>query len=143
MAAIKEWFGLYNVLFNWFHKNHGEKGFEAYARHIANTCYPDTVASFKAGGLPAVKAYFEEQFRVDGGQIDAYIVDDVLTICVNKCPAMEYMKNSTNPYFTPTSRVCRFDAIVNGVLAAKSGLSFEQKYTDENGKCIWEFKKTN
>jgi len=143
LAAIKEWFGLYNVIFNWFEKNHGEKGFMAYAAHIANTCYPEVIEDFKRGGLEAVKAYYEDLFHKDDGQIDSYIVDDVLTISVNKCPAYNFMKNSPNPHFIPTQKVCRFDEIVNGTLAAKSGMVFEQKYTGHNGKCIWEFKKTN
>ena len=143
MAAIKEWFGLYNVMFNWFEKNHGERGFEAYTRHIANTCYPDVIDSFKKGGLEAVKTYYEDLFHKDDGQIDAYIVDNVLTISVNKCPAYHFMRNSANPYFMPTQKVCRFDEIINSVLASKSGLDFEQKYTDHNSKCIWEFKKSN
>lgn len=101
MAAIKEWFGGFNVIFNWIEKQFGHAALEAYWRHIAATCYTDVIAQFKRAGLEGVQDYFEDIFKKDGGLIETTRQPRSLTIKIVQCPAFMFMRNSPNHYFAP------------------------------------------
>jgi len=141
MAAIKEWFGAFNVIFNWFEKQFGREALEAYWRHIADTCYDDVVKKFQGEGLAGVRDYFEDIFRKDGGKLETSLQDKRLTIRIIQCPAFMFMNDSDNPHFVPIKDYCRHDAIVNERLAQKSGLAFRMTACTHHGQCEWEFTK--
>jgi len=141
MAAIKEWFGGFNVIFNWIEKQFGPAALEAYWRHIAATCYTEVIAKFKSEGLDGVRDYFEDIFKKDGGLIETTRQPGCLTIKVIKCPAFMFMNTSDNPCFVPIKNYCRHDEIINARLAQQSGLNFRMTACTHHGQCTWEFAK--
>ena len=141
MAAIKEWFGGFNVIFNWFEKQFGREALEVYWRHIADTCYDDVIGKFQREGLIGVRDYFEDIFRKDGGKIETCLQDRHLTIRIIQCPAFMFMNSSDNPHFLPIKDYCRHDAVVNECLAQRSGLTFRMTACNNHGQCEWEFTK--
>ncbi len=117
MAPIKEWYGAYNVIFNWFEKNFGKEGLVKYWQHIGRTCCAEVIETFKGEGLAGVKKYFEGEFSKEGAEITASLEGEKLFIDIKKCPAYEFMNESDNPYFTPRRDYCGHDEAVNTILA--------------------------
>lgn len=140
MSAIKEWYGAYNVIFNWFKENYGKKALEEYWKFIANSCYDETIEKFKNEGLDGIKEYFEDIFDKDGGKYNSNLKDNKLVFEVVDCPAYSFMKNSDNPYFEPIEEYCEHHQVINSILAKKSGHKFEMVECDNNGHCKWVFK---
>lgn len=139
MAAIKEWFGAYNVIFNWFKQNYGNNAFDEYCRHIGSTCYEYVIKRFKREKLEGIKRYYQELFNKDEGKIECYMEDKKLTINIIECPAYAFLKSSSNPYFAPTDSLCKFDLIINKIIAEKSGFDFSMDECNKDGKCKWVF----
>jgi hypothetical protein len=141
MAPIKEWFGGYNVIFNWFELNYGYSALEEYWKYIAQNCFEEVIEKFKNGGLTAIKDYYEYTFGLDEGECKTSLENGKLTIEVVKCPDYEFMKSSSNPNFIPIKNYCKHHEIINGVLAKESGHLFCMEECDSNGRCKWAFKK--
>ncbi|HOJ11703.1 MAG TPA: hypothetical protein PK733_14060 [Clostridiales bacterium] len=141
MAPIKEWFGLYNVIYNWFEKNYGYEALEEYWMFIAENCFEDVVEKFKDEGLDGIRGYYEHIFNLDEGECKTYLENGKLTIEVNKCPDYEFMKSSPNPHFVPIKSYCKHHEVMNNILADKSGHTFCMCQCDNNGHCKWMFTK--
>ena len=93
MAPIKEWFGAYNVIYNWFERNYGYSALEEYWKYIAQNCFEEVVEKFKNGGLNAIKDYYEHTFGLDEGECGTCLENGSLTIEVVKCPDYEFMRS--------------------------------------------------
>jgi len=141
MAPIKEWFGLYNVMYNWFEKKYGYKALNEYWSYITESCFDKVVEDFKKGGLESIKDYYEHTFRLDNGKCKAYLENEKLTIEVTKCPDYEFMKSSSNAHFVPIENYCKHHEVMNNILAEKSGHSFCMCECDNDGYCKWSFSK--
>ncbi len=141
MAPIKEWFGVYNVIYKWFEKNYGCEALEEYWRYIANTCFNNVIDKFKNEGLPGIKDYYEKTFKQDDGECITNLSNGKLTIEVVKCPDYDFLKSSPNPNFVPIANYCKHHDVINQILAEKSGCTFRMEECDNNGKCKWVFEK--
>jgi len=141
MAPIKEWFGAYNIIYNWFEEKYGYSALEEYWRFIADNCFGDIVKKFSEEGLKGIKEYYEHTFDLDQGEYVSRLNEDSLTIRVEKCPDYDFMKSSDNPFFKPIKNYCKHHEIINSVIAQRSGYTFCMEECDSNGKCKWTFKK--
>ena len=143
MAPIKEWFGLYNVIFSWFEEKYGYQAMAEYWKYIGDNCFDDVVEKIKAGGLKGIQEYFEHTFDLDQGEYVSELQDDRLIFSVEKCPDYEFMKSSENPYFKPIGDYCKHHEVINSIISEKSGYSFCMEECDGAGKCKWVFKKSD
>jgi|LSQX01.1.fsa_nt_gb hypothetical protein len=141
MAPIKEWFGLYNVIYNWLEKNYGYNALEEYWEFMTENCFKGVAEKFKDDGLCAIKDYYEHTFSLDDGACSSCLEDEKLTIEVTKCPDYEFMKSSPNPHFVPIKSYCKHHEVMNRILAEKSGHTFCMRECDNKGHCIWIFTK--
>lgn len=141
MAPIKEWFGLYNVIFNWFEEKYGGKALEEYWRHIASSCYGEVEEDFREKGLKQIRDYFNAVFERDSGEYLSELKEDRLIYRVVKCPDYDFMNSSENPYFHPIKDYCRHHEVINSVLAEKAGYSFRMTGCSGQGQCTWEVEK--
>ena len=91
MAPIKEWYGLYNVIFNWCEKNFGKEGLVKYWQHIGRTCYAEVIETFRREGLDGVKEYSEGEFTKEGVEITSSLEEEKLFIDIKNCPAYAFM----------------------------------------------------
>lgn len=140
MAPIKEWYGAYNVIFNWFEKNFGNEGLLKYWEYIGGSCYGEAIELFRREGLRGVKKYFEEEFLKEETAVCARLEENSLLIEIRECPAYRFMNESKNPYFVPREDYCRHDEVINGILSEKSGLKFTMLECDKRGGCRWLFE---
>lgn len=141
MAPIKEWFGVYNVIYNWFEKKYGYSELENYWKYIADACYGENVEIFRKKGLKGIKEYFESVFMLDDGEIKCCLEDGRrMELQIVKCPDHEFFKSSENKYFKPIKSYCMHHAVINARLAEKSGYKFRMPECDCKGKCKWVFE---
>ncbi|NJD02893.1 MAG: hypothetical protein FIA99_09955 [Ruminiclostridium sp.] len=141
MAPIKEWFGVYNIIFNWFEEKYGSQALEEYWRHIAENCYQDVIELFKRNGLEGIKQYMEETISLDDGEYVSSLEDSKVTFKVKKCPDYRFLSSSSNPFFKPVKSYCKHHAVINSFIAEKSGFDFHMEECDDSGGCKWVFKK--
>ncbi|MCE5255711.1 MAG: hypothetical protein LLF89_02565 [Spirochaetaceae bacterium] len=137
MAAIKEWFGLYNVILNWIKTNWGEGAMEDYSRHIAHSCFKEEIGAIRSGGLKEIESRLVCPMRKDGGMVDAESTASQCIICVRKCPSLQFNSISANPNFKNMKDSCEFDFCVNEVIAQECGLVFKGEMLDDG--CRWFF----
>lgn len=142
MSAIQEWYGAYNVIFNWFKENYGKDDLVEYWKFIANSCYGETIEKFRNEGLEGIEEYFSEIFDKDGGTYKTKLEENKLVFEVLKCPAYNFMKNSDNPHFEPIAEYCEHHQVINSILAEKSGFKFEIAECNNDGYCKWVFKQS-
>lgn len=143
MAPIKEWFGAYNIIFNWFERKYGYDALEKYWCFIVKSCYNEVVEQFKSEGLEGIKRYFDQVFSTNGGECKSKMEDGRLVFEVKKCHDYEAMKMSYNPNFIPIYHYCRHHKAMNNLMAEKSGHAFRMMECDNNGTCKWAFEKIN
>jgi hypothetical protein len=141
MAAIKEWFGLYNIMYDWFEKNYGYQELEEYWRFVARTCYTKLAAEFKEKGPGYVKDYYEMIFAEDGGKAVGTVCKDEVTIEVLESPDIKWMKAFDNPAFKPVPYYFNHYEVIFGEIAQMAGLDFKMLSIRKNGKCKWTFSK--
>ncbi len=140
MAPIKEWFGVYNVIFNWFENRHGYNALESYWRFLVDSCFENVIMKIKVEGLKGIEEYFENTFRIDEGEFRSQLEEDKLIFEVLKCPDYKFMKSSTNPNFVPNVHYCKHHEVMNHLLAEKSGYRFYMQECSMDGTCKWVFE---
>ena len=141
MAPIKEWFGLYNVIFGWFESKYGSKALEEYYRYLAENCFDDVIEKFRIHGLQGIKDYYEHTFDIDQGEYDSEMLEDEFLFTVKKCPDYQFMLSSENQYFKPMKNYCKHHEIINSVICENSGHCFRMLECDGKGECRWSFRR--
>jgi hypothetical protein len=139
MAAIKEWFGLYSVIYSWIEKNYGYDELTKYWENTARQIYPTLARDFREKGSGYIKEYFEEVFAADDGGATGTIDDTGVTIRVTESPdkkwseAFGYSAYALKPWY--------FDhyKYVYGTVADMAGLRFEMLTCPPDGRCEFRF----
>lgn len=137
MAAINEWFGLYNVILNWVKSQDGEEAMKAYSRYIGEHCYKSQIESIREEGLSAIESQLVHPMRMDGGEIGVTIQDGTCCVDVHQCPSLMFNSQSDNPHFKNLRDACTFDFCVNEAIARECGLAFSGHMTESG--CHWQF----
>lgn len=141
MAPIKEWFGIYSIIFDWFEERYGYDALVEYWKFIADSCFPETVKAFKDKGLEGIREYVEETFQKDGGRFLSKPGEGYFEFEVTECPDYAFFHSSGNRAFAPHEYYCKHHEVINSVLSEKSGFSFHMTECDNNGRCKWVFKE--
>ena len=142
MAPIREWFGVYNIIYRWFEQRYGKKALEEYWKYIAQNCFSEILNRFSTG-IVGVRDYLSETFDKDGGEYLSTIKGDSLIFEVTKCPDYDFMNSVFNINFKPIEDYCKHHEIFNSALAEKAGYSFCMAECNHKGQCKWVFEKTN
>ena len=141
MAAINEWFGLYNIIYSFVEQNYGYGELTEYWKNTAKTVYAKLAEDFKKQGLPYIKTYFEETFAKDEGSASGSIDADGVTISITESPdvkwtqAYEYDSFKLKPWY--------FDhyKYIYGQVAEMAGMDFEMIAQPPDGKCVFRFSR--
>jgi hypothetical protein len=141
MSAIKEWFGIYNMLFRHMKETYGEQELRDYLDYLADTAYSDVSSSFKAKGLAQISERYTDNFIKDGGMALRSEENGILGISVISCPAYSYMLASRNPYDKPEQYYCDCCCRLNSRILSNSGYLLEVTDISNNGKCVWKIEK--
>lgn len=148
MSAIKEWFGIYNMLFRHMKETFGEQELREYLEYLADTVYADVSEDFAANGLVRISQRYIDNFIKDGGiaSVDggeAAVVSDngTLSLRIDKCPAYGYMLTSENPYDKPEQYFCDCCSRLNSRILSNADCQLFITDISRDGKCNWRIVK--
>jgi hypothetical protein len=139
MAAIKEWFGLYSIIYSWIEKNYGYAELTKYWENTASEIYPGLARDFREKGPEYIKEYFETIFAADGGAAAGTVDGAGVTIRVTDSPdkkwaeAFGYPSYALKPWYFDRYRY------VYGTVAEMAGLRCDMLDCPEDGRCTFRF----
>src|SRR5690554_5903970 len=125
LAACKEWYALYNIIFNWMQLKYGYNEFYEYIKTITHSCFGSQINEIRLGGLCAIKEYYCSLFDEDGTDYLLEESENQLCFTINKC--IEYEVIGDFPYLNGNAckHYCRHHLLMNEVLILGSGIKFD------------------
>jgi hypothetical protein len=137
MSAIREWFGIYNMLFRHMKDTFGEDELKEYLKYLGDTAYKDVSDDFSINGLERICERYTANFVKDGGKASASMEGEKLVIGVDECPAFNYMLNSENPYDKPEEYYCDCCCRLQSRVLENAGYELDISDINHQGSCKW------
>jgi hypothetical protein len=139
MAAIREWYSGYSIIYNWFEDHYGEQELYKYWKYIAKEIYSDLAEEFKTKGLPFIRDYFKEIIEEDLGSVTFEQDANSLTVDVIEMPDHIWQKEYLEIGGMPRDNYYRSYEVIYGEVAKMAGLEFELLRFDTEGKLKFKF----
>lgn len=140
MSAIKEWFGIYNMIFRHIKNIFGDDELDEYIKYIADTAYDDVSIEFERTGIKGIRDRYQSNFKKDGGEVSSEVMEAQVKIDIDVCPAYKYMLDSNNPFDKPEKNFCDYCIKLNSQIISNAGCKLVVTDCDKNGKCKWTVK---
>ena len=141
MSAVKEWFGVYNIVFKHIRETYGMKELDQYIKYIADEANSDISEQMRGKPVRVSAEWFAGNFTKDGADFDLSESDGKAEIAMRHCAAFDYMEHSTNPYDKPDDYYCHCCKKLNEQICANAGITLDIADADKKGKCRWTFSK--
>jgi hypothetical protein len=144
MAAIREWYGGYNIIYNWFEKNYGYDGLEKYWHYLAKEVYKPLLSEKFQEGPQSIADYFHEIIEEDDGTVKTDVEGNSVTIDIVECPDYIWQHHfSDMPYGIADNNqhYYRSYETIYGDIAEMTGYSFELLRFSTEGKLKFKFSK--
>lgn len=132
----KDFHGALCYAIKYLDDNLGQNTTEEYLVQVGRTYFKPLSEKLKKEGLKALESHWHKVFTTEQGEYSLYYEDNTLVLEVNKCPAIEHLKNK-NMLFT--ERYCRTTVVVNNTICHDSGYKCSCQYQSGKGKCIQKF----
>lgn len=120
-------------------EHYGDNGVREYLTDFAKAYYKPLFEAYKKEGL---KALMEQQQKLYEAEempevFHAELSDDRLTVIVDRCPAVTFMKEHG---YTPSKWYIELTRTVNMAIADELDLGFSlEYYNEENGACKYSY----
>ena len=110
-----------------------------FLREYVRSFYAPQILKIKEKGLQSLKSMIEETYEKEEASslLHADISDGCLTVTVDKCPAIEYMRSLGQ---TPSEYFIECTKTLYDEIAKESGLAFTLEYYNEMGGAKFLFK---
>lgn len=141
MAAIREWYGGYSILYRWFEDHFGYEGLEKYWHYIAKEVYADLAEKFRQGGFAYIAEYFREIINEDEGKVDIVLGEDEVIIDILECPDYIWQRYYDQGYSMPRENYYRSYEVIYGDVAEMAGMRFRLMRYDKDGRLKFSFSK--
>ena len=89
---LKDFHGALSAGLEYVHRRYGAEAVRDFLRQFAASFYSPLRADLRKRGLAALKEYFEQIYRVEGGTMAIRCTPDELRIEVAACPAVTHMR---------------------------------------------------
>lgn len=120
-------------------ENYGDDAVVEYLTEYAKSFYKPLIQDILKNGLISLKKNFEKVYKKEEWSefFHAELLDDKLTVTIDKCPAVTFMKESGH---TPSKWYKQTTFTVYAVLAKECGLKFNvEYYREEDGGAKFSF----
>lgn len=141
MAAIREWYGGYSIIYRWFEDKFGYKELENYWHFIAREVYKDLAKEFKAGGPSYICDYFTDIITADEGKLTVKADENSAVIDILECPDYIWQQHYDQGYSMPRDNYYKSYEIIYGDVAAMAGYRFEMLRFDTKGRLKFRFTR--
>ncbi len=111
-----------NLSLEYLRVNFGVDAARDYLRRFAAACHAPLQAELRRRGLPALREYFEEIYRREGGRVRISGDENELRIAVEQCPAVEHIRRQGG---LPSALYADTTRIVNESICRDTPFSFE------------------
>jgi hypothetical protein len=120
-----------NATFRFILGRLGIDGLRRYWRDLGTRYYAPVGAQWKAGGMPAVAAYWRAFFDAEpGAEVEVEELEDEVRLHVKTCPAIKHLRAQGREIVPCFCQHCHF---VSEAIAAPAGLTVRVK--GGNGSC--------
>ena len=101
MAAIREWYGGYAIIYRWFEDRFGYEELENYWHFVAKEVYGDLAGEFRKRGPSYICTYFTDIITTDEGKLTVEADEKSATIEIHACPDYIWQKYYDQGYSMP------------------------------------------
>lgn len=118
---------------------YGDNGVREYLTRYARAFYHPLFEAYKKEGLKALKDHQQKLYEAEKMPevFHAELTDDCLTVTVDKCPAVTFMKSRGK---TPSKWYRELTNTVNMAIADELDLGFSlEYYNEEDGSCKYRY----
>ncbi len=122
-------------------KTYGDEAVAEFFTAYTKAFYAPQIEEIKKDGLAAIKAFIEDTYTKDEAMdvLHMEMTDDTLTVTVDKCPAIAYMKSVNQ---TPSKYFIMQTSVLYAVIAEEAGFAFTLEYfNEEDGAAKFTFSK--
>lgn len=144
MAAIREWYGGYNIIYNWFEKRFGYAELENYWHYLAEEVYKPLLTEKFQEGPQAIADYFHEIIEEDEGKVETIVDENSVTVDIKECPDYIWQHfYSDMPYGIADNNEHYYKSyeVIYGDVAKFAGYKFEMLRFSTEGKLKFKFTK--
>lgn len=135
----RDFHGALSCGIDYLEEHYGADAVRDYLREFTLTYYAPLRRALRERGLTALREYFENLYRTEGGDVDIEMTDKRLAVRVAACPAVTHMRKQGYPVarlFHETTRT------VNETLCEGSPFTAElAEYDPETGRSVQLFRK--
>ena len=127
-----------NATFRFIRERMGEETLRRYWTELGESYFAPVSANWRAGGLPAVAAYWRDFYRAEpGAVVEVQEGNDEVVLDVKTCPAITHLRGKREivPCF------CQHCGFVGETMAAKAGLTV--RVEGGNGACRQVFSRAD
>ncbi len=139
MAAIREWYGGYAIIYRWFEDRFGYEELENYWHFVAKEVYGDLAGEFRKRGSSYICTYFTDIITTDEGKLTVEADEKSATIEIHACPDYIWQKYYDQGYSMPGENYYKSYEIIYGDVARMAGYQFEMLRFDTKGKLKFRF----
>ena len=120
-------------------KMYGDNGVREYLEQFTKAFYVPLFKAYEEKGLKAIRDYQQDLYEKEEMPevFHAELTDNDLTIVIDRCPAVTFMKEHN---YTPSRWYIELTRTVNMVIADVLDLGFSlEYYNEEDGACKYRF----
>lgn len=126
-----------NATFKFIQAKLGSEGLRRYWRDMGEIYYVPVGLAWKAGGLPAVAAYWRAFFKAEpGAEVEVVATHENVTLDVRICPAINHLRTQGREIFPGFCQHCYH---VSAAIGTAAGLTV--RVNGGNGSCRQIFSR--
>ena len=136
-----EFHGQLSGQIDYIDKNYGKEAVREYLKQFASVCYVPLKQKLRERGLITLKERFENIYKLEGGKIKIDYSEDQMTVEVEVCPAVTFMRNNglaVARLFYETIKTT-YETICEGTLFAAELLAYDEL----TGHSVIRFSRRN
>jgi hypothetical protein len=141
MAAIREWYSGYSIIYRWFENKFGEDDLYEYWHYIAREVYQELAEKFREGGPTYIVSYFTEIILEDEGKLTVTADKDSVTVEILECPDHIWQTYYDQGYSIPNDNYYKSYEVIYGDVAEMAGYDFEMLKFDTQGRLKFRFSR--
>lgn len=135
----KDFHGVLCYAIKYLDDNYGQAATQEYLKQVAKTCFAPLTEKLRVEGLKALENHWQNIFSKEGGKFSISYEKDKLVLEVEKCPAIEHLKQCALFF---TDRYCLTTKTVNQTICQDAGYNSSCQYQPGQGQCIQKFWKS-
>ncbi len=134
----KDFHGALSYGLDFIEKSYGFDGLCSFLSVMAPAVYQPLIEDLRVRGLVALAEHWQKVFALEAGDYELQADEDVLTLTVRRCPAIDHMQEHG---YAIAEHFCEHTRVVNEAVCRAAGYRAEVVYDQAAGSCVQRFWK--